>query len=430
MTFRKILFWMHLPAGLTAGIVIMIMSVTGLLLTYERQILIWADRAFWSAPPSPNATRLPIETLLANTRSALNSLPSTVTVRADPSAPVEAGFGRERIVYVNPYSGAVLGEGSKQPRAFFHSVTDWHRWLATSVQGRATGRAITGASNLLFLLLVVSGLYLWLPRKWSWQRLKPVLLFRGGLSGKARDFNWHNVFGFWACVPLFFIVLTGVVMSYPWANNLLYRMTGSELPVPVGRGPGGGPGGGVAQGGGGERREAERPRRQEGEKRGEGKRKGDGPQGGEMARLAAAPPADLSLEGFDTLWSVAEQQMPGWQSISLRLPATGRGPVTFSIDRGNGGQPEKRAQLTLNRRTGEVVRWETFDTYNLGRRLRSWGRFAHTGEVGGVVGQTIAGVASGAGAFLVWTGMALSWRRFRSWRSRKMQKTIDMEVMV
>src|SRR6185312_12849638 len=87
----------------------------------------------------------------------------------------------------------------------------------------------------------------WLPRKWSWRNVKATLLFRGGLSGRARDFNWPNVIGIWCAVQLFLIVLSGVVMSYPWANNLSYRLTGSESPAPGdgsrGEGNGGGRGG-------------------------------------------------------------------------------------------------------------------------------------------------------------------------------------------
>ena len=82
----------------------------------------------------------------------------------------------------------------------------------------------------MFLFLVMSGLYLWFPRKKTWASFRKILWFRGGLSGKARDFNWHNVAGFWCCVPLFFLVLSGVVMSYPWASNMVYRAAGSEPP--------------------------------------------------------------------------------------------------------------------------------------------------------------------------------------------------------
>ena len=40
MTLRKVLFWCHLAAGVTAGVVILIMSVTGVLLAYEQQIIV------------------------------------------------------------------------------------------------------------------------------------------------------------------------------------------------------------------------------------------------------------------------------------------------------------------------------------------------------------------------------------------------------
>jgi uncharacterized iron-regulated membrane protein len=89
------------------------------------------------------------------------------------------------------------------------------------------------------------------------------------------------------------------------------------------------------------------------------------------------------------------------------------------IDQGNGGQPHKRAQLTLDRKTGEVTRWEPFSSYSTGRKLRSFLRFAHTGEVAGVVGQTVAGLASLGGAFLVWTGISLALRRLRAWLGRR-----------
>ena len=58
--------------------------------------------------------------------------------------------------------------------------------------------------------------------------------------------------------------------------------------------------------------------------------------------------------------------MPGWRSITLRLPAGAS--ATFSIDQGNGGRPDKIAQLTLDRKTGAVVRWEPFTSFSLGQR--------------------------------------------------------------
>ncbi|HEY1265105.1 MAG TPA: PepSY domain-containing protein, partial [Terriglobales bacterium] len=68
-------------------------------------------------------------------------------------------------------------------------------------------------------------------------------------------------------------------------------------------------------------------------------------------------------------------------------------------------------------KTGEVIRAEPFSSYNLGRRLRTWGRFLHTGEAGGIAGQTIAAIASAGAALLVWTGISLALRRLWAWRN-------------
>jgi uncharacterized iron-regulated membrane protein len=101
----------------------------------------------------------------------------------------------------------------------------------------------------------------------------------------------------------------------------------------------------------------------------------------------------------------------------LRL-ANGQAPANFTIELG-AIQPHKRSTLTLDRATAEVVRWEPYTAFSTGRRIRTFLRFTHTGEVFGVVGQTIAGAASFGAAVLGVTGMMLSFRRWRNWRRRR-----------
>lgn len=196
---RKIIFWIHLPIGVIAGVVILIMCVTGVLLSYEKQIISWADtRGYRAAPPTAGQQHLPIETLIAKARETRGAMPTSITLKSDPEAPAELAFGRETTIFANPYTGAILGEGSPKTRAFFRSVTDWHRWLGAKGDNRNVARAITGACNLGFLFLVMSGFYLWWPRKWNLKAVRNVAWFRRGLPSKARDFNWHNVIGFWS----------------------------------------------------------------------------------------------------------------------------------------------------------------------------------------------------------------------------------------
>jgi uncharacterized iron-regulated membrane protein len=410
---RRVIFWCHLCSGVVAGAIVLIMSVTGVLLTYEKQILSRADtRAYRSGPDSTRASRLaPSAMLNAVQASDPSARVMGLTLWADPQSPAAVLVG-PRTIYVSPYTAQVLGEPSPQPRAFFRTVTDWHRWLGVAGEGRATARMITGACNLAFLFLVVSGFYLWFPRSWSWHQVRAVGWFRGGLQGKARDFNWHNTIGLWSTVPLFIVVLSGVVISYPWASNLVYRAVGETPPPratpggPAGGGRGGGPGGpAVSAGSGGQAVSAGRE--------GAGERRGRS-EGGRAEGGAAQ-----SFDRVDTLWARAEAQVAGWKSITLRLPATPAAPVAFTIDEGNGGQPQKRSTLTLDGSTGAIVRWEPFASLSPGRRLRSYLRFAHTGEVLGLFGQTVAGLVSAGAAVLVWTGLALAWRRLWAWRRRR-----------
>ena len=78
-----------------------------------------------------------------------------------------------------------------------------------------------------------------------------------------------------------------------------------------------------------------------------------------------------------------------------------------------------RTTLTIDRASGAIVQRETFADLGPGRQLRSWLRFAHTGEIYGMPGQTVAGLVSAGGAVLVYTGLALALRRCWAWMRRR-----------
>ncbi len=377
--FRPLVFWMHLIVGFAAGLVILIMSATGLALTYEKQMLEWADRGAWTAPSSGDARHLSPETLLSKVAEAHpGPAPTGVTLRANPAAPATVTFEGNKSLLVDPYSGAVIGEPPAGLRDFLRTMTVWHRFLALEGTSRTTGRAITGAANLSFLFIVLSGIYLWCPRVWAWIQFKNVLWFRGGLPGKARDFNWHNVIGFWSAVPLAIVVAGAVPISYPWASNLVYRLAGEHPPAQV---------------------------------------------AGPARPAARAEP--VSATGLDAAWRRAQEQVPEWRTISVRLSAAEK-QLMLTVDEGYGGQPQKRETLTINRATSDIVRVDAFSDLSPGRRARSWLRFAHTGEFYGLAGQTVAGIVSAGAVVLVYTGLALAWRRFWSWLRRRHQPKAEI----
>ena len=149
---RRVLFWTHLTGGVTAGLIIFVMCVSGVVLVFERQIVSWTD-ARGRAPVSTNhAGRVPLASILNDAGQ-----PSYLTISADLNEPLTLAFGRERTVFVDPYTGKILGEGNRGVRSFFGIVERWHRALGQPLQRRGAGRALTGAANFVFLGLVMSG---------------------------------------------------------------------------------------------------------------------------------------------------------------------------------------------------------------------------------------------------------------------------------
>lgn len=359
------------------------MSITGVLLAFERQILAWSHGRYSVSVPAgtPAAS---IEKI-GHEFDKPGTPPPTITVHSQPSAPVELSFGRDRTLLVDPIQGNLLGQESVQLRTFFSTVERVHRALGGELRN-SLGRRVTGVCNFAFLFLVVSGFYLWFPKKYSLQHFRPGLWFKA-FEGRARDLNWHKVIGFWCAIPLVFIVLSGVIMSYAWANDLLYRLTGTVPPAAGARG--------------------DQPREQV-------------RRNGQHRQQRAGSPLS-NFKSPDELLSIAKNMVPDWKSISFRMPAPEEAVMRFSVDSGEGGQPQKRLQLTISRASGELRQQEGFASYNLGRKLRTIARFLHTGEILGLGGQFIAAVASLGGAFLVYTGLALSIRSLVAWYRRKKQ---------
>jgi uncharacterized iron-regulated membrane protein len=347
-------------------------------LTYEKQMVEWADRRAWHAPAGAGAQLAP-ESLVNRVHEQRPEISVVaVTMRADRGAPATITIDGNKPLLVDPYSGAIIGEPPAALRTFFRTMTSWHRYLAMAGDSRAAGKSITGAANFIFLFIVLSGMYLWLPRIWTWIQFKNVLWFRGGLAPKARDFNWHNVIGIWSAIPLAIVVAGALPISYPWASNLVYRIAGDQPPVAPAPPP--------------------RPNDQH---------------------------VTYAVSGVDAAWTAARAQMPSWRTMTTRFATAANAPVVISVDEGYGGQPQKRTTLTIDRASGMVTRAEDFNSLTAGRRLRSWLRFAHTGEIYGLIGQTVAGLASAGGALLVYTGIALASRRLWAWLMRR-RRTDDI----
>lgn len=366
---RKFFFWLHLSVGLVAGLVIAAMAVTGLGLAFERQIM--AGFGTPKSDASANALRVPVDTVLAGLPQ--QGTPTQLIEHRDLRSMLEIRYGHDRTLLADPRTGEIVGEPSSGLQGFFALDERIHRRLGLSMQN-AFGHAATGVVTLGFFCILLSGLVLWFPRRLAGANWRVRLLLYRGQKGRVRHWNQHNAIGIWLLLPLLAITLTGVIMAYPWATNLLYRVTGSAPPA-------------------------------------DGGHHGDAPRGGAHGgKNSVAAAAQNHL--FEPMVAMAAERVPDWQTITLSLPSAGEKAVTVAVDPSRGGMPEKVTQLVFDRDRGHLLRVTSFSDQPMGRRLRLWARFVHTGEEFGLLGQCVAAVAALGALWLVWTGWALSWRRF------------------
>jgi uncharacterized iron-regulated membrane protein len=370
---RTAVFWTHLACGVTVGAVVLMMSVTGVVLTYEKQMARWADREHWTAPAEPGRIASPSVALEAARDHRPGVEVTSLQLFPEAEAPVIASFGRSGQVYLDPSTGAFRGEPDGRVAGFLSAVRGWHRWFNVQGEGRATARAVTGWSNAGFLLLVLSGLYLWFPRRWSWGHFRAVLFVKRGARGKARDFNWHHVVGFWTAVPLAVIVFTGAMISFPKARDAVLDTVARDetTAAPAVRG------------------------------------------GGDAGPADAAAPSPFIVDPavLDEAFARAAARVPEWRRISLDVPEAATDPVEARIEQGLPGQPQKRFVATFDPVTGSEASFLRPEDQPARSRIRGFFRFAHTGEYFGVFGQTVAGAVTLLSVVLVWTGLALTWRR-------------------
>lgn len=350
------------------------MAATGVLLSFERQIVEFVDRDVRSVSVPNDARQRSMNELLEVVRRSEIGDPTAIVARNQPQAAPQFVMGRNKTVYVDPYCGAVLGASSAHAHEFFFAVERVHRSLGAPLGNKTIGHWLTAISNLIFGGLIVLGLILWLPRKWTWNAVRASIAFRTGLRGRAREWNWHNVLGIWCALPLLVIVFTGVVMSFDWANALLFRLSGSTPPARA--------------------------------------RGGDVRSQGRDSGTANDP-------NYEYLFTAAKSLNPDWRTITLTVVRDANAPVPAVIDTGTGGQPQKRTQYLLNPNTGAAVKTSAFANGSLGQRLRAFVRFGHTGEYCGPVGQAIAAIASFGACVLVYTGISLSIRRLAARLKRR-----------
>ncbi len=223
MTLKQIFGKLHLWLGLASGLVVLIVAGTGILLVFEDELDEWANHNFYFVSVPQNARRVTVDSML-HSATAFNPALKITRIYAETQAPdrsvvfmAKKGKAQTWNIAVDPYTGKVI-EGKNISKSFFGVVLDLHRRLCMN----EVGKAITGASCLIFVIMIITGLVLWWPKRWKILKQRSRIAW----SSNWKRLNWdlHAVGGFYVHLVLLAIALTGLTWAYPWFNNAIYLM--------------------------------------------------------------------------------------------------------------------------------------------------------------------------------------------------------------
>lgn len=349
---KKSLFQLHWFFGITAGLVLALMGITGAIWSFQDELLQAFNPDVLNVEVRPEGV-LPMPELVKRIEAEQGDKVAMLWVQtqSDKAARVfftpPPGERRGLMRYADPYTGKLQGEVAGQ--GFFDLMLQLHRFLAMG----DTGRQITGACTLMLIFFCLSGLYLRWPRKaLNWRTWLTLDWAR-----KGRAFNWdlHAVAGTWCLLFYLLFALTGLFWSYEWyrqgLNNLL----------------------------------ADAPAAGEQHKRGEGRGR------------PGAPGKDAKplVVDYDAVWANLQAAAgPTMTSYNLRLPPAGGQPanIFYLLE----GAEHERAlnTLSLDPANGQVKKHDRYADKSFKAQLLASVYALHVGSYFGLTGRILLTIAS------------------------------------
>ncbi|UOX32623.1 PepSY domain-containing protein [Flavobacterium sediminilitoris] len=224
---KKIIRQIHLWLGLASGIIVFIIAVTGCLYAFQEEILnLTEDYRFVEKQNKPYIPPSQIEKI------AKQELPNkhlhAIQYR-ESNVAAEAIFYNDDplyydICYINPYTGEVL-KTVDEFSGFFRFILDGHfyLWLPHEI-----GQTIIASATLIFILIIISGFILWYPKNRKAAKQRFWFRWKEGIKWKRKNYDLHNITGFYVMAIALIFAITGLVWGFPWFAYCYYTVVGGE----------------------------------------------------------------------------------------------------------------------------------------------------------------------------------------------------------
>jgi len=371
---KNILFQLHWFFGITAGLVLSIMGITGALYAFEDEIMRALNPDTLQVQVREGGMLAPAEMaarIEANTGQSVTGLRVDISSNHAGTAIFAPPPGERRGTRRNfdPYTGELLGTPGGE--AFFNLMFRLHRWLALD---QKLGKHITGASTIALIFFCLSGLYLRWPRQaLNWRKW---LTFDWAKKGRAFNWDLHAVAGTWALLFYLCMGLTGLWWSYGWYRQGVIALL-SDAPTPAQN----------------------------------------------ASRAPPSRPADDATPvtvNYDAAWKTlkltAGDTLKQW---SISAPRSAGQPVSASYLLQSSPHPRASNQLRLDADSGSVLSHERYADKTLNAKILGSIYALHTGEFFGMPGRILMAVTSAGMPVFFVTGLLLYFDRRRKKRAAR-----------
>ena len=367
---KKIWFKIHLYLGLTAGIILMIIGITGTLLSFQKEIIWLFNKDSYVVEVI--GERLSEKQIIDNFNSKFPKAKiKALTINSDPSSSVVINIasnakgkaGRRGInYYINPYNSEILPnvEGAKT----FKFIEKIHRGLIVG----DVGKQIVGASTLLLLVLMLSGVVVYFPR------LKKAFFksFTFKFKHKGRSFlsTMHSALGMWV-LPFYLVsTITGLSLSYHWFSDILYNSAGVEKKS----------------------------------------HKKHSMKNAVLNMVQNRQKEDLSSQKIQNVFDLFKENITDYSSASLKFEAK-KDVFTLNYLKKEPQHYRARNEISLDLKNNTIVKHEEFSKQPLEEKLLKSMIQVHTGEYFGRIGQILMLLASSTMALFTITGFMMYFQR-------------------
>ena len=216
---------LHLWLGLTSGLVVFVIAITGCLYAFEQEIQN-ATQAYRFVKHDQRPVLLPSE-LKAIGERELPGKKIHAVLYGKPGRAAEVIFYNIEpeyyyIIYLNPFTGEIL-KVKDALSGFFPFILDGHfyLWLPHEI-----GQPVVATTTLIFTVMLISGIVLWWPRnkKAAGQRFS----IRWNARWRRKNYDFHNVLGFYASWVAIILAVTGLVWGFEWFASGYHKLAGGE----------------------------------------------------------------------------------------------------------------------------------------------------------------------------------------------------------